>query len=353
MRTTRLLAQLSALIVLSLVLCVAGTAPVGARPAAQYDDPVKQGEYLANITGCIGCHTPIDANFQPDRSRLYAGGVEFQLGPLGSVFSKNLTPDVETGLGGWSDEEIKRAIRTGVSRDGLHLFPIMPYLYFNKMADSDVDAIVAYLRTLQPVRNVVPRQQILPPEQLPQLPFTEGIVAPVPSDTAARAEYLMTAVTACSDCHTPVNPETGQPILEKYLAGGQPFEGPWGIVYAGNLTPDQETGIGNWSDNDIKRVLRLGVRPNGRRVVLMPWQDYAPLTEEDLNAIVHYLRNNLATVSNEVPAPAIEPEFIQFAPAPAPVVNTGLIVAAVAAVVIIGGAIAVSAVRRRGSPKAS
>lgn len=351
MKTKRLPARLLTLMVFGLIL--AGTAPVGARPVAQYDDPVKQGEYLASIAGCISCHTPVDANFQPDRSRLYAGGVEFPLGPLGSVFSKNLTPDVETGLGGWTDEEIRRAIRTGVSRDGLHLFPIMPYLYFNKMADSDVDAIVAYLRTLPPVRNAVPRQQILPPEQLPRLPLREGIAAPDPSDTAARAEYLMTAVTACSDCHTPVNAETGQPIQEKYLAGGQPFEGPWGIVYGGNLTPDKETGIGNWSDDEIKRVLRLGVRPDGRRVVLMPWQDYAPLTEEDLSAIVYYLRNDLDAISNEVPAPAIQPEFTQYAPPPAPIINTGLIVATVAAVVIIGGGIAVFAVRRRRSPKAS
>lgn len=285
-------------------------APAAASEPAQIDDPVAYGEYLATVAGCIGCHTPFLPNsFDPDMSRAWQGGNPFDLGPLGVVFTKNLTSDEATGLGAWTDEEIKIAIRTGVSRDGLHLFPIMPYVYYNSMADADLDAIVAFLRTIPPANNPVPRVQILPPEALPQLPYQTGIVAPDPSDTAARGRYLMTSVIACSDCHTPVNPETGAPIFEQYLSGGQPFEGPWGIVYGGNITPDEETGIGTWSDEDIKRVLTQGVRPNGRVTLLMPWHETSHLTTEDLNAVVHYLRNDVPAVNRQVPVAALNEGF--------------------------------------------
>lgn len=279
----------------------------------QQDDLVERGRYLAEIAGCIGCHTPTLPNsFEPDTSRLLSGGYPFELGPLGVVFTKNLTPDVETGLGAWTDDEIKTAIKTGVSRDGLHLFPIMPYVMFNNMADADLDAIVAFLRSVEPINNSVPRVQILPPEALPQLTYQSGIVAPDPSDTAARGVYLMTAITACTDCHTPVDPETGAPMFDQYLSGGQPFEGPWGIVYGGNITPHETTGIGSWSDEDIERAVRQGVRPDGRVVVLMPTVDYKWLTDEDMAAITHFLRNEVQPVDRLVPEASLNEGFINF-----------------------------------------
>lgn len=283
--------------------------PARAAPLQQFDDPVEQGEYLAEIAGCRDCHTPFGENGQFDFARAFSGGQVFDLGPLGVLYSPNLTSDNETGLGNWTDDEIKVALRTGVSPDGLHQFPLMPYLFFNQMADSDVDALVAYLRTLPAISNKVERKQILPPEALPQLPMTSGLTAPDPADTAARAEYLFKAVLACTDCHTPINAETGQPQMDRFLSGGQPYEGPWGIVYAANLTPDKETGLGDWSDDDIKRVFRTGVRPDGRLLVLMPWQAYSKLTDEDLNAVVYYLRNNIPAVVNEVPDPALNEGF--------------------------------------------
>ncbi len=335
------------------------TLPVRAAPPAQ-SDPVAQGKYLVTISGCVDCHTPYPANFDPaqltdldvlygfaggpDKTRLLAGGQPFEVPGLGTVFSKNLTPDQETGLGNWTDEEIKTAFLTGVSKDGLHLFPIMPFHFFNNMADTDANAIVAYLRTLPAVNNPVPRQQLLPPEALPQLPQQTGMVSPDPKDTAARGKYLMTAVIPCTDCHTPLDPATGAPLMDKYLSGGQPFEGPWGIIYGGNITPDKETGIGDWTDDELKKFLRTGVFPEAeqrRHAVIMPWQLWTGLTDDDLNAIVYYLRNDVPAVKGQVPAPALNPGFEKFAPAPV-VDNSAsvlrLVIGGVVVLVIVAGA---------------
>ena len=307
---------------LVVVMALAVFAPLaGAQPVQQGADPAARGKYLVTIAGCLDCHTPLKSDGTPDSARAFAGGQPFDLGPLGKLFTKNLTSDKDTGLGNWTDDEIKTAIRAGVSKDGTHLFPVMPYLIFNNMADADVAAIVAYLRTVPAVSNKVPDRQLnIPAESLPNIPQRTGIVAPDPADTAARGKYLMTAVIACTDCHTPVDPNTGAPIMEKYLAGGQPYEGPWGTIYGGNITPDKETGIGKWSDDDIKRLLRQGVLPESqkyRRAVLMPWSAWAGLTDQDTAAIVHYLRNDVKPVSNLIPAPKLNEGFAQYAQAPA------------------------------------
>jgi mono/diheme cytochrome c family protein len=308
-----------ALILASIMLSIFLFVPANrttAEKAQQYDDPVKQGEYIAHVAGCVSCHSRQTETGEFIEETLFSGGNPFDLGPLGIVISKNLTPDPETGLGDWTDEEIKTAIRSGVSRAGLHLFPVLPFAIYTNMAESDLDAIVAYLRTLPPVNNPIPRQPILPPDQLPQFSINEGIVAPDPSDTEARADYLFSGVLPCTDCHTPLEAETGAPIMEQYLSGGQPFEGPWGIIYGGNITPHQERGIATWSDADLARVIAAGIRPDGRRVVVMPWRDFQ-LTAEDMDAVIYYLRNKVAPVDREVPAPALNEGFVQFVELPA------------------------------------
>lgn len=347
--------KLGGIAILTAALAILMALPVGAAPVAQDDDDlVARGEYLTTIAGCVECHTPVDPEtFQPIAEMRFAGGQPFDLGPAGVVVSKNLTSDVETGLGGWTDEEIEVAIRTGVSKDGLRLFPVMPYLFFNNLADEDMDAIIAYLRTLPPINNPVPRQQLeLPP--LPPLEVREGIVAPDPSDTEARAQYLFTAVLACTDCHTPIDPETGAPQMENYLAGGQPFVGPWGTIYGGNITPHEETGIGGWTDEEIKRVLTTGVRPDGRVAVLMPWRLYGALTPEDLDAVVYYLRNEVQPVDRVVPAAALEEGWATFVEIEEeqPQTNTFLILAIVVGAVVGVALAAVIFMRRRNTPAA-
>lgn len=348
--------SISLVLILVILLAVALASPASASPAAQQSDPVEHGEYLANIAGCIGCHTPRTAEGLPDQTKLYAGGEEFDLGPLGKLKTANLTSDKATGLGDWTDAEIKLAIRAGIRPDGGHLFPVMPYVTYSTMAEADLDALVAFLRTLPPVENKVTFTQLLPNEALPQVPIQTGIVAPDPTDTSARGKYLLNSVIACTDCHTPVNQETGAPIREKYFAGGQPYEGPWGIVYAGNITPDTETGIGSWTDDQVKRVFREGIRVDGRRVILMPWQEFAVLTDDDLNAVVHYLRNDVPAVNNQVPANALNPEFVQYvevaaAPAGPSVAQIAMMV--IGGLVVVGGVIVMFVLSRRATKPAA
>ncbi|MDX1435846.1 MAG: cytochrome c [Anaerolineales bacterium] len=342
-----------------------------AGPSQQSDDPVIQGEYLTQVAMCVFCHTPFKEEYEQletltfddiraiafsideliDEERLFAGGHEIPLGPAGVVVSKNLTSDVETGLGAWTDEQIKNAIRLGISRDGHQLSPVMPYEFFNGMAETDLDAIVAYLRTLPPIRNEIPHEeeQHIVPENFTPLPIRVDIVVPEPSDLPARGEYLMSAVVGCALCHTPADPTTGEPMPDLQFAGGQPFEGPWGIVYGGNLTPHEETGIGTWSDADIERILSEGIRPDGRRTVLMPWAYTSKLTPEDTAAIIYFLRNSLAPADYEVPTPALLEGLFEYVEVPeegASETNTGTLIglAALAALILAGGGILV---RRR------
>lgn len=347
----KLIVRLGIPLFIVLIAMIMVVAPAGAKPAAQEgDDLVQQGQYLAEITGCIGCHTPIDERGQAIPDMVGAGGYPFPLGEQGIVFTKNITPDEETGVGSWTDEELKAAITTGVSPDGLHQHPIMPYLYFNKMAEDDLNAIVAWIRSLPPIKNEVPRQEILQVGPIPRIDPPQ--TAPDPSDTEARGQYLFSALLACSDCHTPLDAETQTPVQDMYFAGGQPYEGPWGIVYAANITPHEETGIGSWSDGEIERIFRSGIRPDGRLVVLMPWYDYQNFTADDMQAVIYYLRNSVPPVENEVPLASLNEGFLVYPegevditeeatesgnpeqevgePTPIPPVNLILVIAAVA-----------------------
>jgi len=296
------------------------------------EEMLERGEYLSHIGACVSCHTPqldeyLGEDITPEQlkqiglayeetqdteNRLMAGGREFPLGPAGVLISPNLTPD-ETGLGDWTDEEIEAALRIGVNRDGRRLHPLMPYPNFFRWAESDMQALIMYLRTIPAVENEIVQigpsgdgiapELVVDADQLPQLP-------PDGSDPIALGEYLSINVMSCGECHTPLNPETGAPDFELWLAGGQAYQGPWGIVYGGNITP-HETGLDGWTAEDYERVLREGVRIDGRRLVFMPWEDYKMTSDEDMEAIIAYLQS-LTPIPNEIPAPAIEDLFLEF-----------------------------------------
>jgi mono/diheme cytochrome c family protein len=316
------------------ILVILSTAPSANASNSYQEDVLEHGKYLATIAGCIDCHTPFHEEYQDPakmtldqlkvlsfnlgaaqdlNNKLLAGGRTFDLGPAGILFTRNLTPDMESGIGSWSDEQVKLAIKTGIDNEGKLLFPVMPYHVYNTMADSDLDALVAYLRSVKAVSNMIPKSTIST-EGFPVPSYETGIIAPDPSDKAARGAYLVNSVMACTDCHTPVDPATGAPQLDKYLAGRQPYEGPWGIVYGGNITPDHETGIGTWTEEEIVRAITTGVRKDGRRLILMPWFNYVTLKSEDAEAIAYYLKNVLPAVKNEIPAPALNEGFEEMVP---------------------------------------
>ena len=297
------------------------------------EELIAHGEYLVSISRCISCHTPRLEEFGTEElsieqrvtlsldaadalnteELLLAGGRVFNLGPAGTVIGSNITPDEETGIGRYTDEELEILLRLGVKSDGTSLHRIMPFASYSKWSAEDMAAMIAYLRSIPAIENDVGESTILrdefegdPVEALIELDFPEES----PQAAIERGEYLVVNVMRCTGCHTPRDPETGRPDNSQYLGGGQAYEGEWGIVYGSNISPHPETGLGAWADQDIQRVLQDGLRIDGRRLVFMPWQDFASISDDDVTAVIAYLRS-VEAIDNEVPLPAINDDFIQ------------------------------------------
>jgi mono/diheme cytochrome c family protein len=273
---------------------------VTALPAAA-QSAAERGRYLVEVLGACGnCHTPKGPQGDLPGKHL-AGGFALD-DALGRWITPNITPDPETGIGRWTDDEVIQAIREGRGRDGKTLGPPMPFELYRRLADSDVKAMVAYLRTVAPVRNAVPRSQYRIPLPASYGPPVGAVPDPPRQDLVKYGEYLAGPVAHCVECHTPFLPE-GRPDTSRLGAGGLAFQGPWGVVHAANLTPDAETGLGAWKDGEVIASM-YGVRRGGGRVLPpMPTQHYAQgIAEGDLRAILAYLRA-LPPVRNKVPAP--------------------------------------------------
>jgi mono/diheme cytochrome c family protein len=301
------------LVVLALSLVMAGPATA--------QTPVERGKYLVEVLGACGnCHSPKTPTGEAPGKHL-AGGFELDEA-FGVAVASNITPDPETGIGRWTDAQIVRAIREGKSRDGRTLGPPMPFYLYRGLSDRDVRAIVAYLRTVPPVKNAVAPSRYKVPIPKSYGPPIVRVSDPPVNDPVKYGAYLAGPVAHCADCHTPRN-ATGGPDTAKLFAGGFHFAGPFGVSYSTNLTPDKETGIGAWTDAQIIAAIN-GTDPRGRPVMPpMPWPYYAgKVAERDLAAIVAYLRS-LRPIRNPVPpsVPASGPPPVPAAtspPAPAP-----------------------------------
>lgn len=261
---------------------------VGAVAGARAETPVERGRYLVEtIGGCGNCHTPLGAR-GPDRSKHLAGGFVFKEKPF-TAYSSNITQDKATGIGSWTDAQIARAIREGIRPDGTLIGPPMPFELYRRISDTDIKAIVAYLRTIKPIKNKVTKsvyRMPLPKSYGPPV----GKVADVPrSDKVAYGAYLAGPVGHCVECHTPM--VRGHRDWSRTGLGGQPFHGPWGVSVAANLTPDKETGLGDWTDAQIKRAIQQGISKDGRKLnPPMGYGYYRGIKPADMNAIVAYLR---------------------------------------------------------------
>lgn len=266
---------------------------------------IARGKYIfEDVADCGGCHS------QRDFTRVGApevpGGAgrgnvlsEVVHGLPGTIVAPNLTPDPETGLGKWTDGEKIRAIRDGVDNTGRALFPMMPYPGFRSMSDDDVRAVVAYMDSLPPIHNPLPRTRLDFPVGLfiKFVPQPASLVAPPDrADKVKYGEYLVT-IGGCGDCHTPI--EKGQPVVAKTLAGGREFATSFGTVVTANITPDMDTGIGKWSEEyfekkiyDYRDYALHGSPPlaGPQAFTLMPWLGLSQLPHEDLAAIYAYLR---------------------------------------------------------------
>lgn len=250
----------------------------------------ERGAYLVNGIGtCGNCHTPRGG---PMKGKPFAGGSPFG-GPKApfTAYASNITPDEETGIGSWTDAQIMRAFREGKRPDGSTIGPPMAIELYRGISDSDAKAIVAYLRTLKPVRNKVKKsvyRMKLPKAYGPPI----GMVADVPkSDKVAYGAYLAGPMGHCIECHTPM--VRGHSDYKNDVGrGGRVFHGPWGATVSRNITPHPDDGLGKWSDAEIKRAITKGIRRDGSRLKPpMGYPLYNTMTDSDLNAIVAYLRS--------------------------------------------------------------
>jgi mono/diheme cytochrome c family protein len=252
---------------------------------------VARGKYVFGAAGGCACHTP------PDAPGLNAGGRKFDL-LVGVIYARNITPDPETGIGRWTDAQVTNAIRRGERPDGSRLFPIHPYEYFSRIADDEIEALVAYLKTAKPIKSSVPARSL----RIPVPSIRVGTARKeAPRAGLERGEYLATGAGHCADCHTPRRWD-GSQDLSKFLAGGP---GPEGSVPS-NITPHAETGIGRWTEAQIARFLRTGVKPSGqeafgmmRLVITGTSAGYKDLTEADAIAIARYLKT-VPAIENRV-----------------------------------------------------
>ena len=282
------------------------------RIAAQLTVPttpeaIERGRYLAEaMTGCVACHSPVDESRPGDFAQAgleYAGRVwPPGSGFPGKIVAPNITPDPDTGIGRWTDGEVARAIREGVSRDGRPLFPLMNYPGYRDLSDDDVLSIVAYLRTRQPIRRENGQTELDFPVGMMIRTVPQPLEGPPSGLPAAGVERgrAMLKILLCGECHTPRDGREN-PIAGKDLAGGTEFKGPWGIVYAANITAHPASGIGAFSNDDLKRVFREGRNRAGRPLWVMPWSVTKNLTDADLDAMIAALREVPAS-PNLVPA---------------------------------------------------
>jgi cytochrome c553 len=304
-----------------IVLAVAGgfaywglLLPRKAPPRTQSVIPTAErlarGKYIFQVVAdCDGCHSIHD--FSRFGGPVVPGGtgkgqVITEVGAPGTIVAPNITPDLETGIGTWSDGEKIRAIREGIGKDGRVLFPMMPYENYRSMSDQDVESLVAYLDSLPAVKNKLPETQVAFPVSflIRSAPHPVGSVKAPRRDSPQYGQYLV-AIASCATCHTQA--EKGKLKEDMLFAGGRVFEFPGLSVVSANITPDPDTGIGSWTEDYFKQrfTLHRTYVENGspaigpERFTVMPWLNLSQLDPDDLSAIYKYLQKQ-PTIRNKV-----------------------------------------------------
>jgi len=280
--------------------------PTGAPGSLAKVSLIERGRYLADAGDCVACHTS-------QGGKDYAGGLSIRL-PFGTLYSTNITPDKETGIGNYSDQDFLNAIHRGVRRDGARLYPAMPFTSYTYMTDADALAIKAYLFSLPPVRVVAPTDTLM-------FPFNQRWAMSVWSKLFTRdarfepdlsqsfewnrGAYLAEALAHCGECHTPRGLALALDNRKKFA----------GAVTAGwrafNISSDKATGIGAWRDEDIISYLSIG-HADGHGTASGPMGEavdhsFSKFAPEDVHAVVAYLRSVPAMASPDFPATLAPP----------------------------------------------
>jgi mono/diheme cytochrome c family protein len=259
-----------------LSLALAGWLLAGLQTPARADDKtlIAKGEYLARAGDCIACHTS-------PGGALFAGGRAMPT-PFGTIYSSNITPDQETGIGSWTADDFYRTMHNGRFPDGGLIYPVMPFGSYTKVTREDSDAIFAYLRSVPPVHQADrPNDLDFPYNNRAlilgwrTLFFDEGEYKPDPSKSADwnRGAYLVQGLGHCSMCHTPINALGGNSQSQAFEGGLIPMQN-W---YAPSLTSNKEAGLGEWSIDEIVDLLRTGISQRGAV--------YGPMAEVTFNSL--------------------------------------------------------------------
>jgi len=276
-------------------------APLTGIKASQDTAVIARGRYIVQGPAhCWTCHAPKEAiakHSDHPGSTPMTGGVVFPT-PVATFYTPNITPDQETGIGRYSDEQVARAIRYGVNHAD---HALAPFMMFQSMSDDDLTAVVSYLRSTEPVKNAVPERDLnlvgkliarfmlepnLKPDILPLL---------ARDSSAAYGGYIVQAMGNCLSCHTQRDKTTGEFIGEPF-AGGNEMDGPDGTFVTPNLTPHPTTGrIYTWTPEQFVQRFKLGKGPEGSH---MPWEAFSNMSDQDLKAIYAYL-NTLKPVENK------------------------------------------------------
>lgn len=252
---------------------------------------VERGAYLVgSVMVCHNCHTPRGPQGL-DLSRALSGGSQVFDEPAFKVTGSNITPDKDTGIGNWSDAELKHFLVSGIRPNGTKVAAIMPTAFYTVLTARDLDALTAYLRSVPSVRHETPAPEYKIALK-PEVPTYAGKQASEQelSDQLARGRYLLT-IAHCLECHTPEGPSAVHDFAAASGKGGRTFRGPWGESVSPNITPDRAVGLGQWSDDEIKRAITQGIARDGHRLKPpMAYAAYASMTAQDLDAIVAFLR---------------------------------------------------------------
>jgi mono/diheme cytochrome c family protein len=282
-----------------------GQDPTGVPAELKSASLIDRGEYLTRAADCVVCHTA-------PGGAPYAGGRAFVL-PFGTMYSTNITPDVETGIGSDSDADFLNAVHRGIGRNGTRLYPAMPYASYTYMADADALAIKAYLFSLPPIHAPASANTLV-------FPFSQrGLMAlwsmffnpdtryePNTERSASwnRGAYLVEAMAHCGECHTPRNLAFALNNREKF---GGAIQAGW---RAYNITPDPHSGVGAWSEADLTHYLSSG-HADGRGTAAGPMgeavdESLSHLKPGDIAAVVEYLRSVPGVSSSDLPSPKTE-----------------------------------------------
>jgi len=217
-----------------------------------------------------------------------SGGMRFDEPPF-DVTASNITSDRETGIGAWSDADIKKLLTTGMRPNGVPVAIVMPTAFYKVITPRDLDSIVAYLRTIPPVKNQVPAPVYKIALQPPVVPNAQKQMTEVDLGDKLKRGFYLATIAHCMECHTPLGPKGRD--FSRTGAGGFEFKGPWGVSVSRNITSSKTKGLGGWTDDEIKRAITQGVSHDGSKLKPpMGFAFYAKMTPDDLDAIVGYLR---------------------------------------------------------------